>query len=53
MAFRLPQVSPVLLQKGPHVVEQLEVVRLQHLLYFVRDIRGCDHFVLQTSRSGA
>ena len=35
MALPLLQVSPVLLQKGPHVPEQLEVVGLEHLLYFI------------------
>ena len=52
-ALLLLQVLPVFLQKGPHVLEQLEVVRLEQLVYFVRDIHSCDHFVQQTSKSGA
>lgn len=48
--LRLPQVSPVLFQKGPHVLEQLEVVRLQDLYALLRDIHGCDNSLCRSRR---
>lgn len=35
MAFPSSQVSPILLEKGPHVLEQLEVTGLEQLIYLM------------------